>query len=101
MDYLLDRQTRFYEYMFQEGERLASDTKDENSYKRISDVMRDGADWLEYKRNWVSPGKVAAELVACPVCFQLKPAAASVCHHCGRQVAEIPEEVAALNAGAA
>jgi hypothetical protein len=88
---MLRAQNAFYEYMFQEGERLAR----ENDWKHITDNMRDACDWLGHKRNWAHPGN-SQSTINCPECKQPILADANVCHHCRTRLRPVSPELAAL-----
>lgn len=92
MKQLVEQQTVFCEYLFQEGERLAR----VNDWKGITQTMRDSAVWLGHERIWSSPAK-SSDVVQCPACRQVIPSDASVCHHCGTRVKAMSAELAAMN----
>lgn len=74
-------QTKFFEYMFQQGEEHHREGK----WNRITPAMRDACEWLGYERTWSHPEK-SAEQIPCPNCAQLIRPIQKVCHHCQRDV---------------
>lgn len=90
-EHMLKMQNAFYEYMFQEGERLAR----ENDWKHITETMRDACDWLGHKRNWAHPGN-SNSTINCPECKQPILADANVCYHCRTRLRPVSSELAAL-----
>lgn len=85
-------QTRYFEYLFNEGEMLHS----KKDWSSITATMRLGAEWLGRNAVWSDPG-IAAKTEPCPACGQTIPNWVSVCSHCGSRVRAMSPELAALN----
>lgn len=86
-----DMQFMFYEYMFQEGEKL----EHANDRRHISQVMRDACSYLGKKRTWANIDSTHEE-AQCPWCQSNIPPQAIVCAQCRRQVRAAPKELAEL-----
>jgi hypothetical protein len=93
LDRMFAMQTRFAEYQFQLGERMAI----ERDWKGITETMRVMAKWLGRERAWSSP-ELANRIEECPACKQPVPEGVFVCYHCGTKIKELTPELAALNA---
>ena len=89
---MMDRQTAFAEWAFQEGEKCNR----ENNWKDIRDCWRVMAIWLGKKALWANP-ESASTLVNCPACRTLIDPEAAVCATCGTVVRALPESIAHLN----
>lgn len=76
-----DQQTQYFEYLFNEGERLDS----EKDWKNITAPMRLAATWLERPRRW-SHNALAAGSSPCPLCTKVIPGEAVVCPECTNQI---------------
>lgn len=92
LEQLFRMQSLFFEYLFQEGEKLAR----VHDYKGITQTMRDASVWLGHERVWSVPQDSKA-VSNCPACTKVINAAALVCEHCGTRVKALPPELAALN----
>lgn len=89
---MTEMQTKFFEYMFQEGERLDR----QREWKGIRQPMVDAAIWLGRDRLWSSPS-LSTEMVPCPACKKDIPADSIICNVCGIKLRALPPELAALN----
>lgn len=92
LERITEQQTMFFEYLFQEGEKLHR----LNDWKGITQTMRDACQWLGHERVWSTPAS-SSSVTNCPACRQIIPVDASVCHHCGTRVKALPVDLAALN----
>jgi hypothetical protein len=88
---MLQQQTVYFEFLFNEGERLHK----ANEWKEITDVMRLGAEWLQRNVIWANRS-MAADSVPCPLCTTIIPGAAVFCPQCRQQIRALPAEIAAL-----
>lgn len=85
-------QTRYFEYLFNEGEKL----HDKKQWDNITEPMRIGADWLGRNVTWANPA-IAMDFGPCPLCGQNVANWVSVCASCGKTIRTMPAEIAALN----
>jgi hypothetical protein len=93
LDQMLSMQSRYFEYWFNEGERLAGEKK----WDAIGVPHRIAAEWLGHKRTW-SHGDVAKNTIPCPACQEMISSLAVVCPSCKTQIKALPAEIAALAA---
>jgi hypothetical protein len=92
---MTDQQTRYFEFLFAEGERL----NDQKNWQEITDTMRLAADWLGFERVW-SHRAIARDTYACPLCTKIISLAAVFCPECKQQLLTIPPAIAAIQSQA-
>lgn len=85
-------QTRYFEYLFNEGEKL----HDKKQWDNITETMRLAADGLGRSVTWANPA-IAMDFGPCPLCATSIPNWVSVCSGCGNTIRTMPAEIAALN----
>ena len=91
---MMEMQTRYFEYMFSEGERIY---KDKPAGESVTATMRIAAEWLMRPRLW-SNTSMAAASAPCPFCREMRlDPEAYICAKCTRVVRAIPPELAVLN----
>ncbi len=78
---MMDMQTIYFEFMFNEGERLHQEKK----WDIITPTMRLAATWLDRKRTWAHQN-VSADSGPCPLCHDMVPNEAVFCNGCKQQI---------------
>lgn len=90
---LEQQQTEYFQWNFQEGERLHK----QSNWKEITDTMRLAAEWLGYQRDW-SHRAIAADSGPCPLCQTIISNTAIFCTGCHQQIRKMPDDIAKLQA---
>ncbi len=78
---MMEMQTMYFEYMFNEGERLHQEKK----WDSITETMRLAAVWLDRKRVWAHRN-MSADSGPCPLCHSMVPNEAVFCNECKQQI---------------
>lgn len=97
LDALYERQGMLFEWLYQEGLRLAQNQE----WRGINRHHRLSAQWLGREEPWAIDTRVEpVPMEECPACGSPMPANKSICRSCGTVVRELPPEIAALQPGA-
>lgn len=78
---MMSAQTIYFEYLFNEGERLHQEKK----WDLITPTMRLAATWLDRKRTWAQQN-MSASSGPCPLCYEMVPNEAVFCNACKQQI---------------
>lgn len=90
LEHMQQAQTIYFESLYSEAQRLA----DIHLVDKITQPMRDAAEWLGREPKWVPK---STDLIACPVCRKDIAADSIKCAVCGTQLQALPPELAKLN----
>lgn len=91
-----EKQTRYFEALYYAGQKMAL----QNDWRNITERHRQAAIWLGKSPQdaaWIKPFN-PLDQISCPLCQSRISALAVICGSCGRQIREMPPELAKLNA---
>jgi hypothetical protein len=93
---LYTRQDLMFEWLYQEGLRLAQNQE----WRGIDQRHRLAAAWLNREEPWaIDSGRIMPEVEECPACGSEIPAGKAICRVCRTQIRELPTNLAHLQPG--